>query len=46
MIKMAGSNPTESESGGKRGAHTPMSKPRTTSTQILRLDIGYSDAAF
>ena len=23
---MAGSNPTESESGGKRGAHTPMSK--------------------
>jgi transposase len=26
MIKMAGSNPTESESGGKRGAHTPMSK--------------------
>jgi len=26
MIKMAGSNPTESESGGKRSAHTPMSK--------------------
>jgi len=26
MIKMAGSNPTESESGGKRGTHTPMSK--------------------
>ncbi len=26
MIKMAGSNPTESESGGKRVAHTPMSK--------------------
>jgi transposase len=26
MIKMAGSNPTESESGGRRGAHTPMSK--------------------
>jgi transposase len=26
MIKMAGSNPTESESAGKRGAHTPMSK--------------------
>jgi len=26
MIKMAGSNPTESESGGKRGNHTPMSK--------------------
>ena len=26
MIKMAGSNPTESESGGKRGSHTPMSK--------------------
>jgi transposase len=26
MIKMAGSNTTESESGGKRGAHTPMSK--------------------
>ena len=23
---MAGSNPTESESGGKRGSHTPMSK--------------------
>jgi transposase len=26
MIKMAGSNPTEKESGGKRGVHTPMSK--------------------
>jgi len=26
MIKMAGSNPTESESAGKRGRHTPMSK--------------------
>jgi transposase len=26
MIKMAGSNPTESESAGRRGAHTPMSK--------------------
>jgi transposase len=26
MIKMAGSNPTESESAGKRGGHTPMSK--------------------
>jgi transposase len=26
MIKMAGSNPTESESAGKRCAHTPMSK--------------------
>jgi transposase len=26
MIKMTGSNPTESESAGKRGAHTPMSK--------------------
>jgi transposase len=26
MIKMAGSNPTESESGGKRSTHTPMSK--------------------
>jgi transposase len=26
MIKMAGTNPTESESAGKRGAHTPMSK--------------------
>jgi transposase len=26
MIKMAGSNPTERESGGKRGSHTPMSK--------------------
>jgi transposase len=26
MIKMAGSNPTEKESGGKRGTHTPMSK--------------------
>ena len=26
LIKMAGSNPTESESAGKRGAHTPMSK--------------------
>ena len=26
MIKMAGSNPTESESAGKRSAHTPMSK--------------------
>src|SRR3989338_10213584 len=29
MIKMAGSNPTESESAGKRGAHTPMSKQRS-----------------
>ena len=26
MIKMAGSNPIESESAGKRGKHTPMSK--------------------
>ena len=26
ITKMAGSNPTESESAGKRGAHTPMSK--------------------
>jgi len=26
LIKMAGSNPTESESGGKRSSHTPMSK--------------------
>src|SRR3972149_8943713 len=26
QIKMAGSNPTESESAGKRGSHTPMSK--------------------
>lgn len=26
MIKMAGSNPTESESAGKRGSHTPMGK--------------------
>jgi Transposase IS116/IS110/IS902 family./Transposase. len=26
LIKMAGSNPTESESGGKRSAHTPMSR--------------------
>jgi transposase len=26
MIKMAGSNPTEKESGGKRGQRTPMSK--------------------
>jgi len=26
MIKMAGTNPTESESAGKRGSHTPMSK--------------------
>jgi transposase len=26
MIKMAGSNPIESESAGKRGTHTPMSK--------------------
>jgi hypothetical protein len=26
MIKMAGSNPTESESAGRRGTHTPMSK--------------------
>jgi len=26
MIKMAGSNPTESESAGKKGSHTPMSK--------------------
>ncbi|MBM2825781.1 MAG: family transposase [Dehalococcoidales bacterium] len=26
MIKMAGSNPTESESAGKRSSHTPMSR--------------------
>jgi transposase len=26
LIKMAGTNPTERESGGKRGVHTPMSK--------------------
>ena len=26
LIKMAGSNPTESESAGKRSSHTPMSK--------------------
>jgi len=26
MIKMAGSNPIESESAGKRSVHTPMSK--------------------
>ncbi len=26
LIKMAGGNPTESESAGKRGAHIPMSK--------------------
>lgn len=26
MIKMAGSNPTEKESAGKKGSHTPMSK--------------------
>ncbi len=26
LIKMAGSNPTESESGGKRRSHTPMSR--------------------
>jgi len=26
LIKMAGTNPTESESAGKRGSHTPMSK--------------------
>jgi len=26
LVKMAGSNPTESESAGKRGVHTPMSK--------------------
>ena len=26
MIKMAGTNPTEYESAGKRGSHTPMSK--------------------
>jgi transposase len=26
LVKMAGSNPTESESAGKRGSHTPMSK--------------------
>ncbi|MFC1593130.1 transposase, partial [Candidatus Omnitrophota bacterium] len=26
MIKMAGSNPTEKESGGKRSTRTPMSK--------------------
>ena len=26
LIKMAGTNPTETESAGKRGSHTPMSK--------------------
>ena len=26
LVKMAGTNPTESESAGKRGSHTPMSK--------------------
>ena len=26
LIKMAGSNPTQSESAGRRGSHTPMSK--------------------
>jgi len=26
LVKMAGTNPTESESGGKRGSRTPMSK--------------------
>ena len=26
LVKMAGSNPTESESGGKRSGHTPMSR--------------------
>jgi len=26
MVKMAGSNPIESESAGKKGSHTPMSK--------------------
>ncbi len=26
LVKMAGSNPTESESGGKKSSHTPMSK--------------------
>ena len=26
LIKMAGTNPTEAESAGKRGSHTPMSK--------------------
>ena len=26
LIKMAGSNPTESQSGGRRSLHTPMSK--------------------
>ena len=26
LIKMAGTNPTESESGGKRRSHTPMSR--------------------
>jgi len=30
LIKMAGTNPTESESGGKRGIHTPMSKKGRT----------------
>jgi hypothetical protein len=42
MIKMAGSNPTESESAGKRGVYTPMSK-QGPGTEILRLDIGHSD---
>ena len=42
MIKMAGSNPAESESAGKRGSHTPMSKhgrrvwPILTEPEYLR----------
>jgi transposase len=54
MIKMAGSNPTESESAGKRGTHTPMSKQGrpvlrycawTSVIPMLRLNSDFRDWA-
>src|SRR5208283_1471223 len=50
LVKMAGSNPTESESGGKRGSHTPMSKQgrsvlrycaRTSVIPMLRFNMDF-----
>ncbi|MBW2341161.1 MAG: transposase [Deltaproteobacteria bacterium] len=44
LIKMAGSNPTESESAGKRGSHSPMSKMASGAT-LLCMDCCYPYAA-
>ena len=45
LIKMAGSNPTESESARKRASHTPMSKQGSAGATLLRLDCYYPYAA-